>query len=557
MFFDILIYTMLTVVILVVVIDGSLDVLRLFQIGTYDATAIFNYMSFNAKRGLGYWCLYAIILLCYIFLNIEEKFILFLVLVIIGALLILFGNKFKNVKDIVYTKRMLRLICLSIIIGIIECVLFVMYLPFTYSTILTPIFMVLVYFNVYISYILLKPIEYLIGVYYISKAKKKFSLNKRLIKIGITGSFGKTSVKEILTSILKESFVTLSTPKSYNTPFGITKTINTKLDASDEVFVCELGAKKRGEIKYLCNLFDFDIGIVTSVGRQHLKTFGSLENIYRTKKELPDALYGKVCVFNLMNIYVARMYHEFVGKKIGVFVSGCSNIVLKHKLLKCFYYCKKPCSLKNDTRYYLYPKKSNYYAKRIKCTESGCEFDICYDGNFLLHTSTKLIGLHNVINILLGIALARELGESINNISLGLSKIEKIKARLEKINLDNGAIVINNGYNSNIDSAKYTLDILNVFKRANRVVITPGIVETDDDYKYNFELGQMVGRVATSVIIVKETNKNALLDGLLDIGYDMCNVKCVSSIFDAKKEIEMGNENYVFLIENDLPDNYR
>lgn len=556
MLFNVLVYLILTAIILVVLLDGTFDIMRVFQLSSYDRNEIVNYMARKGKSGLGYWLLYLILLICFLSLKIKDNFILFLILIVICVSLILFGSKFVGVKSIVFTRRMIRVLTLSIILGIIECFVFVYYLPINLSIILIPIFMILNFLNVYISDILLIPIEYLIGVYYISKAKKKLNENKKLIKIGITGSFGKTSVKEILAKILKEEFVTLSTPKSFNTPFGITKTINSSLDNGDEVFVCELGAKKRGEVKYLCNLLNLDCGIVTSVGRQHMKTFGSLENIFRTKKELPDALHGKVCVFNLMNIYTARMYEEYVGKKIGVFALTHVDFEIARGYIKNVDRWCKCVNVFLSKEFYLFPKKNNYYAKRIICSENGCKFDIYYNQKLLTSVDVKLIGIHNVINIVLAVALACELGESVKNITIGLGKIESIKARLERVQLSNGAIVINNGYNSNIDSAKYTLGVLSVFDRINKVVITPGIVETDDDFSYNVKFGEMIGEIATRVIIVKEKNRDALLSGLVNSGYDMCNVKCVSTFLEAKKEIDMANGDYVFLIENDLPDNY-
>ena len=93
------------------------------------------------------------------------------------------------------------------------------------------------------------PIEKMICKKFISQAKQKLEANNRLIKIGITGSYGKTSVKEILGSILSKNYKVLVTPKSFNTPMGICKTINNQLDNSTEIFICEMGAKKSGEIQ--------------------------------------------------------------------------------------------------------------------------------------------------------------------------------------------------------------------------------------------------------------------------------------------------------------------
>ena len=187
--------------------------------------------------------------------------------------------------------------CRLIIVVLLYLSLFYVLNYFLLDIVLRIVLFPLVYFLSYIIILLtlitLYPVEKLIGRYYIKKAKNKLSGFKKLIKIGITGSFGKTSTKEILTTILKEHYNVLATPKSFNTPFGITKTINNSLNNLHEVFVCEMGAKAKGEIKYLCDLTGVNYGIVTSVGRQHTNTFGSIEGVYKTKKELPDYLYNK------------------------------------------------------------------------------------------------------------------------------------------------------------------------------------------------------------------------------------------------------------------------
>lgn len=551
-----MIYFILYVTILIVTIDEMMCILYKFQLNGYDRKSIFDTMSFRCKRGICYWLFYVIILISYLLLQIDEYWILFLALILVSTILILLGEKFGSIHKIVYTRRMIRLIVVATLLSVIECILYVYYVWLYLAIILLPLFLIVAYFNIYITSILLLPIEYLIGEYYIKKAKKKIAGNKKLIKIGITGSFGKTSTKEILSSVLGVEYSVLTTPKSFNTPFGITKTINDSLINNHEYFLCEMGAKKKGEIKYLCEMIGIDVGIVTSVGRQHMNTFGSLENIYKTKKELPDYLFGKMCVFNLMNVYTRKMYFDFVGKKIGVFLYKNNDSIFCKGVLKSYIRYRVYYGKINYTTYYPFLKKNNYYAKKIICTQDGSYFDIYYNGNFLLKAMTSLVGMHNIINILLAVAVASELGEKCKNIAIGISKLKSIGARLEKILLPSGAVVLNNGYNSNIDSARFSLDTLKLFNKNNKVVITPGLVETNDDDKYNYEFGRLVGEVATSVVIVKEKNRDAILKGLMDIGYDICSIRCVDTFADAKKIIDVASDDYVFLIENDLPDNY-
>lgn len=464
------------------------------------------------------------------------------------------GNQFEYIKKIKYTKRIIRQSVVFLILTIVESILFCNISSF-YLAIGFPLCFFLNYFIYFLTIVLLFPVEKVIGIIYLSTAKNKLRKHNKLIKIGITGSFGKTSVKEILNSILSQEYYTLATPKSYNTPFGISKTINEKLENAHEIFICEMGAKKRGEISELCKLVDVDLGIVTAVGRQHLSTFGSLENIYKTKKELPDYLFKKLCVFNLMNFYTSLMYKDFVYQKIGVFV-------LKHRNKAGIKKCIKNRQLGLKSLEYPhaifceFSKVNNVYAKNIKVCGTETSFDLNYNGQFVCGITTTLLGIHNVINILLASALAIVLNVSNLNISRGVKNLKSINARLEKKQNENGAIIINNGYNSNIDSAPYALSVLRLFDVKNKVVITPGLIECKDDYKCNYEFGKLISKYATEVIIVKKKNRQAIIEGLKAQKFPAKNIHVVDSFEFAKDVLNKSTNDYVFLIENDLPDNF-
>jgi UDP-N-acetylmuramoyl-tripeptide--D-alanyl-D-alanine ligase len=372
--------------------------------------------------------------------------------------------------------------------------------------------------------------------------------------IGITGSFGKTSTKEILYTMLKEAYSVIATPKSYNTPFGISKTILSGLQDYHDVFVCEMGAKKEGEIKFLCNYTNVNCGIVTSVGRQHTNTFGNIDGVYRAKKELPDFLKNNFCVFNLSNKYVAKMYNEFSGNKIGVFLLKCSNYSFVSKNLKNKNLFKKSKTVVG--KYFVYLKCNNVYAKKIICSDSGSVFNLYYNNSFICKVDVCLLGEHNILNLLMSVAMCIHLNVSIENIIISLNKIKTIKSRLEKIVMSNGAVVINNGYNSNIDIVESSFKAVELFDRKNRIIITPGLIESSNDYFYNFSMGQIMSRYFNKAIIVKEKNKRALSDGLLSMGFEKDKIIYVKNFKEAEKFILSGDGDDVFLIENDLPENF-
>ena len=141
------------------------------------------------------------------------------------------------------------------------------------------------------------PIEKLVSEMYFRDAQKKLAARPDIIKIGITGSYGKTSVKFILGTILQEKYQTLITPSSFNTPMGVTKIIRERLTPATQVFVAEMGARHVGDIKELCRLVHPRYGVLTSVGPQHVDTFHTLWRIKNTKYELMDAVPADGCCF--------------------------------------------------------------------------------------------------------------------------------------------------------------------------------------------------------------------------------------------------------------------
>lgn len=542
-------------IILISLTFNIFEKMYIMQLNSYRLISIIDRNNLSIKRYLFYLFLLVLNFILYIFKNIFIWYV-WIEVIIVFLIGLMTGNR-GCLRKIKYTKRMKRLIVLSVILLIVCLCVFVRLFSIGNLFLHLPILVSCVEFVVVLfSFIILMPFEFCIGKYYILKAKNKLKNHSRLIKIGITGSFGKTSTKEILTTILNEESCVLSTPKSYNTPFGVTKTINESLNNYHEIFVCEMGAKKNGEVKYLCDLIGVDCGIVTSVGRQHTSTFGSINEVYRTKKELPDSLGGKLCVFNLMNRYTFKMYDEYIGKRVGVFLLYVHDKIIKESFLKCRNifvvkaYCKGLC-------FFEFPKLNNYYAKNIKCGKDGCFFNLYYSSRFVMNSKVNLLGIHNVVNVLLSIAMACELGVSKSNIFTGLNNLKPIKARLEKYTLKNGATVINNGYNSNIDSAKFSLSVLKYFDKQCKVVVTPGLIESEDDYKYNVLFGELIAKYCDEVVIVKEKNKKAILEGLCNACFKMSNVKCVKCIDDAVGIMNKSNGDKVYLIENDLPDNYK
>ncbi|MDP2892308.1 MAG: UDP-N-acetylmuramoyl-tripeptide--D-alanyl-D-alanine ligase, partial [Bacillota bacterium] len=267
--------------------------------------------------------------------------------------------------------------------------------------------------------LIMLPIENGIRKWYFNDAKNKIALLPHLKKVGITGSYGKTSTKFILGTLLSEKYKVLVPPSSFNTPMGLTRMIRERLDGTYDVFIAEMGARRAGEVRELCELVKPQYGILTSVGKQHLETFKSLENITKTKYELIESL-----------------------PKDGMgFFSSDNDICFE-----LYMAAKKPKALYGLTDR---GEPLLMTARDISVGTQGSRFElVCGDGGSARCT-TKLLGLHNITNIIGCAAVAYTLGLSLSEIARGIGKLEPVEHRLQIIPTNNGVTVIDDSFNSN------------------------------------------------------------------------------------------------------------
>lgn len=427
-----------------------------------------------------------------------------------------------------YTKRMNRL-CVVLFVVVVVFSFFIMtaselFIPYLeYGALgLTPILLPVF---VLIAHYLTAPFESLNSKRFVRNAKRKMSQEYPNIKvIGITGSFGKTSVKNILQTILSEKFRVCATPFSYNTPLGLSKTILENLKGEADIFIAEMGAKYVGDIKYLTEMATPDIGIITGIGNQHLATFGSQENLINTKAEL------------------------FLNMKEGGKAYVNTDTALAKDLFKSV---NRP---KTETNLSL--KNGKYFVSDIKVGSSGSVFKLWIDNN-CVECSTTLLGEHNISNILLCSAVAFDLGVSLEQIKLGISKLTPPAHRLAIVPSNNALTIIDDAYNGSVEGAKAGLDVIKCFD-GQKIVITPGLVELGkDEFDANKTFGKQMAEVADYVIIDGVVNFDAISKGLEEGGFDMQKLLRAGSLSQAVEVLgTISKPGDVVLFENDLPDNY-
>lgn len=271
---------------------------------------------------------------------------------------------------------------------------------------------------IYYANQLILPVENRINLGFYRSAQEKIKARQDLRVVGITGSFGKTSTKFIVEEILKVKFKVLNTPESYNTPMGLSKVINNDLKDEHEIFIAEMGARNLGEIAELAELCQPDMGILTSIGPVHIETFKNIDNIMKTKYELIESLpTDGVGIFNYDNEYIRKLADKTFKEKLLFGFKDVENL--------------------------------DIYADDISVSEKGSTFNLKDKEGNSIRCSTRLLGKHNIYNILAGVCVARVLGLSFEEISQGISNVKPIPHRLNIIDSPSGIIVIDNAFNSN------------------------------------------------------------------------------------------------------------
>lgn len=486
-----------------------------FQLNSYRAKLQGKWMSQNTSKLIPN-LMFGILGAAAAFLANTFGNIIFIVMMLFGLLL---SKPQKAKKPLVYTMRVKRLLVTS---TVLFAVIITIGILCKQPLIVSSIMFLISPFVIMAANIINMPVEKSINNYYINDAKKMLE-NSNAVVIGITGSYGKTSLKYFLTTLLKAKYNVLMTPESFNTPMGIVKTIRQKLNALHEIFVCEMGAKRVGEIKEICDIVHPVHGIITSIGPQHLETFKSLENIKKTKFELADALPANGNLFLNVNDENINS-HKGNRKNISYSVNG------------------------NGT----------YNASVISVGERGTIFEVTAPDGQTEEFTTRLIGTHNVLNITGAIAVANTMGVDFASLKAQVRKLKSVPHRLELINRGND-IIIDDAYNANPSGTKAALETLSCFDGI-KILLTPGMVELGEKQdELNHEFGKNAARICDYVILVGRKQTKSIKSGLEEAGYPDDKTYVATDLNDALNyayTINSHNIRKIILLENDLPDNY-
>ena len=451
----------------------------------------------------------------------------------------LYLKKTNTKKKLVYTARVKRLILTDSILVILLLVLTGVFLgvsriagAFAVLTTLQIIALVIVnWIN--------RPVEGMINQHYINDAKKKLRSVPDLIVIGVTGSYGKTSVKYYLDTLLKEHFEVLITPESYNTPMGVVKTIRSSLKPSHQIFICEMGARHVGDIKEICDIVHPEHGIITSVGPQHLETFFNMDNIVNTKFELADALPEVGLLF-------LNGDNEYIRNHSGKY---------KNKIFYTTGEWAKARELESQIEEGEVPQY--YQTGDVKLSRTGTEFTVTAPDGEKETFQMRLLGEHNVINVAGAVAVANTLGIPLKQLKVPVRRIQPVAHRMQLLERGNYTI-IDDAFNSNPVGSRAAVETLKQFEGV-RILITPGMVELGEkEEEYNYKFGTYAADCCDYILLVGEKHTAPIQKGVLESGFSQERCRVFEKLEDALSfaySIKAEGHKFI-LLENDLPDNY-
>lgn len=396
-------------------------------------------------------------------------------------------------KKLVWTGKMILIaaITLSLIIGS----------AYIFSAFIFVFAFYVSYILIVVVVILLAPFDFFLKKTRIAEAKNKLSRFPKLRIVGIAGSYGKTTMKEVVSTILAQKYHVVKTPENINTPLGIADLILKKIDEKTEVLVVEMGEYKRGDIKEICSLVKPQIGIITGVNEAHLERMGNLENTVSTIFELAQDM-----------------------DKDGLLVLN------------------DDCKLIHDN----YKKYVAHQQIALYANEG--ESDL----------KSGLLGRYAKGVLQAAEAVGHKLGLSDEQIRVGASLIKPLPHRLEPIEGTQGVLVIDDSYNGNSEGVKEAIHLLSTYTDRRKVYVTPGLVETGErSAEIHKQIGAELSSVANVVILIENSVTPYIAEGLMTNGFGKENIRWYKSSESAHADMaNIVKPNDVVLFQNDWPDNY-
>jgi len=508
--------------------------LHLLQLDSYSNPRLIKWLLHDPAKRLVPPKLFGVLFACVLVSGFYGYTLSHIVWILSGLALYWMDRPAPEKKPLVLTSRALRIFALSLLLALALQILLLNFFSQRFDSAGPAFFLsslaslLLCPLAVIAANILLIPIQQLINWSYLAAAQRKLQTIKPII-VGITGSFGKTSTKYFLETILSERFSVLKTPGSFNTLLGISRVINSDLKPHHKIFIVEIGAYQRGDVMEKCRWVKPRIGLLTTIGPEHFERFKTMENIIATNYELIESLPADgLAVINNDNEYCRPLADKTTHVKLARYGLDRTGAPLR------------------------------VTAEEISTSAEGLKFTIINEKGERIKTGCRILGRHNVTNILGAASVGLEMGLTLTEVARGISKIQAAPHRLQILSHGTGVTVIDDSYNSNPDGAREALSALAEFQSGKKVLITPGMVELGVlEVEKNREFGSQAASVCDYVILVGPKQTRPIAEGLEAAKFPGDRLKVVKNLAEARQEMEkIVVAGDVVLFENDLPDQY-
>jgi len=383
-----------------------------------------------------------------------------------------------------------------------------------------------------VATLLVRPADRLIRGYLRQRAHQKIARLDDLTVIGVTGSYGKTTMKQTLKTLLSKQLNVVVTPASFNKPISVGRFILSSVSESTDVVIVEMGAYQKGDIADLCAMTPPDISVLTGINEAHLERFGSMQNTIESKFEIiTEAKDRAPLIGNADDKRVIQHYEEFIGDHSISFFSAEN-----HKL--CDFTVKD---------------------KRFHTDGSGISFRLYQDGEEIGYTKVPHLGDYIAGNVIAGVLVGRRLGIDPEEILTQAQKITPAKRRLQPVQRTSSDIlVIDDSYNGTSDGVRAAIETMSNFVGRRKVCVTTGLVEVGDQSReIHRDIGQKLADVADVVVLVESSVTDWIKSGLEEGGFagELYTFKSQSAMHNQISNLTVAGD--VVLFQNDWPENYR
>ena len=334
--------------------------------------------------------------------------------------------------------------------------------------------------------------------------------------VGITGSVGKTSTKDIIASVISQKYKILKTEGNNNNHIGVPKTILRLKD--EEAAVVEMGMNHFGEIELLTNISKPTLAVITNIGTSHIGNLGSRQNILKAKLEILDGMKEKRIVINNDNDLLHKWYEEN-KEKYEIITFGIVN-------------------------------DSDFMAEDIILNDHGSSF-VCETQGEKIPINVPVVGEHYIYNALCAVTVGKTLNLTNEQIEAGIENVQISKKRMEIVNLKNNITLVNDTYNASLESVKEALKYISNISNGRKIAVLGDVLELGEfSSQIHKKIGEEVAKQNIDILICCGQNSKNICDIAIENGMTQKNVYYENSLKNVIKRIkETIEKNDVILLK--------